>query len=68
MFSQSTQDKLDPYQFAYKQECSTEDAVANLMHLVSKIEPDLYLDGVNKVVQWCDTLILNTLKTEEIIF
>lgn len=58
--------------------------VASLTHLVSKHfdppkikpyarvlfeEPDIYLDNVIKVVQWCDlnALILNTLKTE-IIF
>lgn len=32
----SRQDELDPYQFTYKRERSTEDAVATLMHLVSK--------------------------------
>lgn len=36
MLSQSIQDKLDPHEFAYKRERSTKDAVATLMHLVSK--------------------------------
>ena len=34
--SESVQDNLDPFQFAYRQQRSTEDAVATLMHLVSK--------------------------------
>ena len=32
----TTKDKLDPYQFAYKQGCGTEDAVATLVHIITK--------------------------------
>ena len=31
-----TKEKLDPCQFAYKQGCGTEDAVATLVHLITK--------------------------------
>jgi len=32
----TVKDKLDPWQFAYKKGCSTEDAVAALVHIISK--------------------------------
>ena len=31
-----TKEKLDPCQFAYKKGCGTEDAVATLVHLITK--------------------------------
>ena len=57
-------DKLDPYQFAYKQGCCSEDTVATLVHIISK-----HLDKPNPYVRalCLDFSAFNTIQADILV-